>query len=172
MKKWQAGLLAPVQQVWDYLPRPWRRRVLHLTNPRFLVGVVALIPDQNNRILFLEHRFRTPHRWGLPGGFIQHGEPLDIALRRELFEELGLTIPILPEPFDTELNVEGAYVSITLRAAPVNSEKFVIPVATEITGGRFVGPLDPAPAAYPHHLAVARRYWATSGALPTGPDRA
>jgi ADP-ribose pyrophosphatase YjhB (NUDIX family) len=46
--------------------------------------------DEENRVLLLKHRFRPGSGWGLPGGFLHAGEQADMALRRELIEEVGL----------------------------------------------------------------------------------
>ncbi|MEM7220459.1 MAG: NUDIX domain-containing protein [Pseudomonadota bacterium] len=48
---------------------------------------------RDDRILLADHhRYRKPTRWGLPGGHIEWGEnPADTA-RREVLEELGVTL--------------------------------------------------------------------------------
>src|SRR5690349_17461511 len=57
------------------------------------VSVDALIHDQENRILVVKPTYKPG--WDLPGGMVEANEaPLD-ALRRELGEELGLSLPIL-----------------------------------------------------------------------------
>ena len=45
---------------------------------------MGLIEDPDGRLLLLEHRFRVPLPWGLPGGFIKRGEEPAEALAREL----------------------------------------------------------------------------------------
>lgn len=143
--------------LWDALPPPFRRRVLHATNDRFLVGVVGLIPDDEGRVLMLEHRFRTPWRWGLPGGWIRHGETLTGALRRELHEEIGRLVEPDEEALDTELNTRGRYLSITLRAtlgAPANGLVFA---SDEIVGGGFFAADALPEGTYPYHAEVVRR---------------
>lgn len=55
-----------------------------------MVGVAALITDEDGRLLLLN---RTDnHCWGPPGGSTEPGERIDEALRREVFEETGLML--------------------------------------------------------------------------------
>jgi ADP-ribose pyrophosphatase YjhB (NUDIX family) len=60
-----------------------------------VLGVGALIIEQE-RILLVE-RGREPLKgyWSLPGGAVETGEHLEAALRREVLEETGLEIEIL-----------------------------------------------------------------------------
>jgi len=57
---------------------------------------VAAIIARNNQILLVEHRKRGQHYWVLPGGRLEGLETLDVALRRELMEELGLEARVGP----------------------------------------------------------------------------
>jgi ADP-ribose pyrophosphatase YjhB (NUDIX family) len=54
--------------------------------------VGAMIFDELNRILLLEHVFRPDSGWGIPGGFVGAGEQPEAALRRELLEVIGIEI--------------------------------------------------------------------------------
>lgn len=58
-------------------------------------AAVALIFEQDNRILFTV-RNKNPEKGklGLPGGFVDPGESLEEAARRESKEELGIEIPL------------------------------------------------------------------------------
>ena len=91
--------------LWKVLPLPTglRRAYLRLTHPRFLIGVMALIRDQEGRVLILEHTYRRRYQWGLPGGYLQAREHPAEGLARELAEELGLRVEV------GELLVAGLY---------------------------------------------------------------
>ncbi len=58
-----------------------------------VAAVGALIVDEEGRLL-LVRRARDPgkHLWGLPGGFVDHGETAEQALAREVLEETQLTL--------------------------------------------------------------------------------
>jgi NAD+ diphosphatase len=69
-----------------------RRWTMRLAHTRFTVTAGAVIFNDKREVLLLKHRFRAGSGWGLPGGFMEHGEqPVD-ALRRELREEIGLEV--------------------------------------------------------------------------------
>ena len=54
-------------------------------------AAVAGLIERDGRILFIQ-RSRDPGRglWALPGGFVDYGETLEQALKREIYEETGL----------------------------------------------------------------------------------
>ncbi len=62
--------------------------------PRPILGVGALIFDED-RILLVQ-RGKEPLRgyWSLPGGAVETGEPLELALQREVLEETGLEVAV------------------------------------------------------------------------------
>ena len=70
--------------------------------------VVAVIRNQVGEILICrkpKERGVFPGQWALPGGGIEEGETVEIALRREVMEEVGLEITDLRPLFFSE----GAY---------------------------------------------------------------
>ena len=54
-----------------------------------VLGVAALVLDEEGRVLLVRHRY-TPG-WRLPGGGVERGEPPEDAILRELGEEVGLS---------------------------------------------------------------------------------
>jgi 8-oxo-dGTP diphosphatase len=66
-------------------------------NPIPTVDAIIELPD--GRVVLVERR-NPPHGWALPGGFVDEGEMLPAAARREAREETGLEIVLL-EQFHT-----------------------------------------------------------------------
>lgn len=58
-----------------------------------VAAVGALVSNDANQLL-LVRRANEPGkgRWGLPGGFVDRNETIELALEREVFEETGLRV--------------------------------------------------------------------------------
>jgi ADP-ribose pyrophosphatase YjhB (NUDIX family) len=83
-------------RAWGWLPCPTLKlALLYLLGPRFLVSVVAVVFDEQARVLLLRHTHDRPHPWGLPSGRLEHDESPCEAVVRELAEEAGLSARVL-----------------------------------------------------------------------------
>jgi ADP-ribose pyrophosphatase YjhB (NUDIX family) len=84
---------------------PAIRRVLHF-GWRFTrgltVGVRAVVVDQEDRIFLVEHSYMSG--WYLPGGGVEAGETLLVALARELHEEGNIELTETPKLFGVYFN--------------------------------------------------------------------
>lgn len=83
-------------RIWRDVPFPlWLRRIfLRILNPSFMVGAMALVEDEQARILVLRHTYRRHAPWGLPGGWLKRSESPEAGLAREVFEETGYEVEV------------------------------------------------------------------------------
>lgn len=78
--------------VWRIIPRKIGKKIIRATQNKFTISAGGIITDESGRILLLNHVFRSGSGWGVPGGFVKHGEQPADALKRELLEEIGLEL--------------------------------------------------------------------------------
>jgi 8-oxo-dGTP diphosphatase len=81
-----------VSGAWKAMPRALRLKIIRLTQKKFTVSVVAVITNEEGKVLLLDHFLRPGSGWALPGGFIEAGEQPEAAIRREISEETGLEL--------------------------------------------------------------------------------
>lgn len=66
--------------------------IVRATQDTFTVSAAVVITNPEGKVLLLDHHIRPRSGWGLPGGFIEHGEQPEAAARREVLEEIGLEL--------------------------------------------------------------------------------
>ncbi|QPC81022.1 NUDIX hydrolase [Phototrophicus methaneseepsis] len=88
-----------------------RRRLLHLIQrvprlfalvyyvyrflqPKYTLGVIGIVFNEDGQFLIVEHVFHPKHPWGIPGGWIGRDEDPAVAVKRELQEELSLEVEV------------------------------------------------------------------------------
>lgn len=83
-------------RLWRVLPLPFflRAGLVWLFTPKYLIGVDALIVNDNNECLLFKHSYRKEYPWGLPSGYLKRREHPDEAIKREIFEESGYQVHI------------------------------------------------------------------------------
>lgn len=62
-----------------------------MKRPRNPFPTVDIIIEYAQGIVLIERK-NPPHGWALPGGFVDYGESVESAARREALEETGLTL--------------------------------------------------------------------------------
>ena len=83
---------ALVGGLWKRMPRALRLKAIRLTQKKFTVSVVAVVINDERKILLLDHLLRPGAGWALPGGFMEAGELPEAAVKREIREETSLEL--------------------------------------------------------------------------------
>jgi 8-oxo-dGTP diphosphatase len=97
------------------LPRPLRRRVVRVLAPSYTVGAICVIERDDGAVLLVRQVYRRG--WGLPGGLMQRREGIDDCARREVKEEVGLSVDLLGEP-GVVVDPKPQRIDIVYRARP------------------------------------------------------
>jgi 8-oxo-dGTP diphosphatase len=66
-------------------------------NPVPTVDIIIELSDRPHRPIVLIERLNPPHGWALPGGFVDYGESVETAARREAQEETGLEVQLIEQ---------------------------------------------------------------------------
>jgi 8-oxo-dGTP diphosphatase len=64
-------------------------------NPVPTVDIIIALRDRPNQPIVLIERLNPPHGWAIVGGFVDYGECLEDAARREAQEETGLQVELI-----------------------------------------------------------------------------
>ena len=66
-------------------------------NPAPTVDLIIEMADRPHRPIVLIERLNTPYGWALPGGFVDYGESVETAARREAEEETSLSVTLIEQ---------------------------------------------------------------------------
>lgn len=66
-------------------------------NPVPTVDIIIELIDRPQRPIVLIERQNPPHGWALPGGFVDYGEAVETAARREAEEETCLQVELIEQ---------------------------------------------------------------------------
>jgi ADP-ribose pyrophosphatase YjhB (NUDIX family) len=110
------------------LPLWWRRRLVRIGTPSFVVGAVVLVRDADaappGRLLLL--RQPPGSGWSLPGGLLQRGErPIDGAAR-ELAEETGIRVDVRPAVPNAVVHTRGRWIDTVFEAEIPANGTFIL----------------------------------------------
>ncbi len=90
--------------------------------PGLAVDCIILLDGK----VLLIHRRNPPHGWALPGGFVDYGETVEDAVRREMKEETGLVLADLRQfrvYSDPARDPRGHVVSVVFAARGLGEPK-------------------------------------------------
>jgi 8-oxo-dGTP diphosphatase len=66
-------------------------------NPTPTVDIIIELIDRRDRPIVLIERQNPPYGWAIPGGFVDYGEPVEVAAQREAQEETCLTVELIEQ---------------------------------------------------------------------------
>jgi 8-oxo-dGTP pyrophosphatase MutT (NUDIX family) len=151
-------------RIYRRLPTLGRRWVVRTIAPSFTVGAMAIIERSDGSRLFVRHIYRQ--HWGVPGGLLERGETPEVAVAREVFEEVGLRIQLLGEPA-VVVDADPQRVDIVFRARPIDEDDEASSTSPEIEEVRWFPP-DQTPELQ-HETAGALVALARSSRAPQAP---
>ncbi len=66
-------------------------------NPAPTVDIIIELVDRPHRPIVLIERKNPPYGWAIPGGFVDYGESIETAARREALEETRLPVTLIEQ---------------------------------------------------------------------------
>ncbi len=80
---------------------------------------------KHNKILVMGYEYPGGYLWHLPGGKVQNGEALPDALRRELYEELKISVDVQDALFVCEEDEPSPMAHVVFKAQIISGEPIV-----------------------------------------------
>ncbi|MFI2810647.1 MULTISPECIES: NUDIX domain-containing protein [Microbulbifer] len=148
--------------IYRELPVDLRWKISYITSDKFLVGMVFLIKREDS-LLLVRHRYQDA--WGLPGGWLEHGETVEQAVRRELQEEIGAEV-LSTRVLDVRKPAYTPVVDIAVQCEIAEGD--MVFNDSEVVETRFFAPDDlPEDILYTHKPYI-QRYMALSRLTAAG----
>ena len=127
-------------------------------NPAPTVDLIIEMRDRPHRPIVLIERLNEPYGWALPGGFVDYGESVETAAKREAKEETNLDVTLIEQFLvysDPERDARKHTLSIVFIASAIGE-----PVAQDDAKSlEIVNPWAvPTPLCFDHDRILAD-YW-------------
>ena len=113
---------------------------------RPIVGVGAVVIDANRVLLVLRGHEPLKGEWSIPGGAVELGETLEVAIAREVREETGLDVDVGPMVdvfdrirFDSEGRAMYHYVLVDFVCRPIGG---ALACASDAVEAKWVAPME------------------------------
>ncbi|WP_144096388.1 NUDIX domain-containing protein [Croceicoccus sediminis] len=110
-----------------------RRRWWRWRKPR-LRGCAIVARNHAGEVLMVRHSYRKRDEWHVPTGGVRDGEDAEVAARRELAEEVGVTVATITLVHVEEIDLHGATNLVSVFAAtfsgtPVPDDREIAEIA-------------------------------------------
>ena len=97
-------------KLYKLLPTKIRLFLSYFLADKFIVGIFAFVV-KNNKLLLVKHSYQEG--WSLPSGFLNRSETFYEAIKREIKEEVGLTVKV-KQILDVRNVIGNPYIDIAV----------------------------------------------------------